>query len=102
MTYPTHSTSGPMSVMKARPVKVSAFGSKPRSSDPYFDDYAFSNVTGLFQMSNGSQMRICEYRELAYPLSDVFESELIKKVIAHRISNRRDSCPPPWPGPLSA
>ncbi|MBI5722981.1 MAG: Gfo/Idh/MocA family oxidoreductase [Planctomycetes bacterium] len=63
MHYPTHSTSGPISVMNARAVKVSAFGQKPCSSDPYFDHQSFGNETALFQMSNGSTMRICEHRE---------------------------------------
>ena len=78
MTYPTHSTSGPISVMKAHAVKVSAFGWKNRSGDPYFDDYSYTNVTALFKMSNGSQMRICEHRELVYPASDAFEMEIFR------------------------
>ncbi len=78
MTYPTHSTSGPISVMKAHAVKVSAFGWKNRSGDPYFDDHAFTNVTALFKMSNGAQMRVCEHRELVYPSSDAFEMEIFR------------------------
>ena len=66
MHYPTHSTSGPMSVMNARANKVCAWGYANRNEDPYFKDqgYAFSNETALFQMSNGSTMRICEHREI--------------------------------------
>jgi predicted dehydrogenase len=78
MTYPTHSISGPMAVMKAHAVKACAFGWKTRSGDPYFDDHALTNVTALFRMSNGSQMRICEHRELAYPSSDLFELEIFR------------------------
>ncbi len=78
MIYPTHSTSGPMAVMKAHAVKVSAFGYRTKNSDPYLDDHAFTNVTALFHMSNGSQMRICEHRELAYPPSDLFEHEILR------------------------
>jgi predicted dehydrogenase len=78
MGYPTHSVSGPVAVMKAHAVKACAFGYKNRSRDPYFDDYAFTNVTALFQMSNGAQMRICEHRELAYPSSDLFEMEIFR------------------------
>lgn len=63
MHYPTHSTSGPMCVTSARPVKVSAFGQRPISSDAFFSGSAFSNETALFQMSDGSTMRICEHRE---------------------------------------
>jgi predicted dehydrogenase len=75
MTYPTHSTAGPMAVMKAHAVKATAFGWATRSGDPYFNDYAFTNVTALYRMSNGSQMRICE---LAYPAGDLFEHETFR------------------------
>jgi predicted dehydrogenase len=78
MTYPTHSISGPMAVMGAHAVKACAFGWKNRSGDPYFDDHELSNVTALFRMSNGSQMRICEHRELVYPSSDFFEMEIFR------------------------
>ncbi len=66
MHYPTHSTSGPMSVMNARASKVCAWGCANRTNDPYFKEQgdAFSNETALFQMSNGSTMRICETREI--------------------------------------
>ena len=65
MHYPTHSTSGPMCVMNAHAVNVAAWGQSPSTDDPYFNDSAqsFSNETALFQMSNGSVMRICEHRE---------------------------------------
>ena len=50
MHYPTHSTSGPMSVMNARANKVCAWGYANRTNDPYFKDQgdAFSNETALF------------------------------------------------------
>ncbi|HLH81259.1 MAG TPA: Gfo/Idh/MocA family oxidoreductase [Chthonomonas sp.] len=62
MHYPTHSTSGPICVMRAHAVKVSAWGTP--STDPYFQEglTPFSNVTALFKMSNGATMRICEHR----------------------------------------
>ncbi len=65
MHYPTHSTSGPISVMGAHAVKVSAWGTPPYTSETFFDDMLmpFGNVTALFQMSNGATMRICEHRE---------------------------------------
>ncbi|MCL5283261.1 MAG: Gfo/Idh/MocA family oxidoreductase [Armatimonadetes bacterium] len=65
MHYPTHSTSGPISVMGAHAIKVSAWGTPPYTSEPFFDDMLmpFGNVTALFQMSNGATMRICEHRE---------------------------------------
>ncbi len=67
MSYPTHSMSGPMSVMQAHAVKVSAWGTPPRTKEPYFEEMMmpYSNVTALFQMSNQSVMRICEHRECA-------------------------------------
>ncbi len=72
MHYPTHSTSGPISVMDAHPVKVCAWGYANRDEDPYFADSAFSNETALFQMSNGATMRICEYREIGHPGREIF------------------------------
>ena len=72
MHYPTHSTSGPISVMGAHPVKVCAWGYANRSGDPFFADDAFSNETALFTMSNGDTMRICEYREIGHPEREIF------------------------------
>ncbi len=65
MHYPTHSTSGPVCVMKAHAVKVTAYGFRNRNHDPHFADAAFSNETALFTMSNGATVRICEFREVA-------------------------------------
>ncbi|TFG71400.1 MAG: Gfo/Idh/MocA family oxidoreductase [Anaerolineales bacterium] len=72
MHYPTHSTSGPISVMQAHPVKVSAWGYRNRTADSYFADYAFSNETALYYMSNGASMRICEYRETGHTEREIF------------------------------
>jgi predicted dehydrogenase len=72
MHYPTHSISGPISVMKAHPVKVFAWGFANPDNDPYFRDTAFSNETALFTMSNGATMRICEYREIGHPEREIF------------------------------
>jgi predicted dehydrogenase len=65
MHYPTHSTSGPISVMNAHAVKVSATGYANRTKDPYFAEngFPFSNIAALFTMSNGATMRIGEFRE---------------------------------------
>ncbi len=65
MHYPTHSTGGPMSVMNAHARRVVCWGQKPVTTDPFFREHgdAFSNETALFEMSNGSTMRICEHRE---------------------------------------
>ena len=72
MHYPTHSTSGPISVMRAHPVKVCAWGYRNRTDDEYFSNYAFSNETALFYMSNGATMRICEYREIGHTEREIF------------------------------
>jgi predicted dehydrogenase len=74
MHYPTHSTSGPISVMNAHAVKVCAWGYANRTDDPYFAEnlYAYSNETALFKMSNGATMRILEYREIGHPEREIF------------------------------
>ena len=72
MHYPTHSTSGPIRVMAAHPVKVCAWGYRNRTDDEYFANYAFSNETALFYMSNGATMRICEYREIGHTEREIF------------------------------
>lgn len=74
MHYPTHSTSGPISIMGAHPVKVCSWGYANRNNDPYFEEEgaAFSNETGLYYMSNGATMRICEYREVGHPEQEIF------------------------------
>jgi hypothetical protein len=63
MHYPTHSTSGPVSVMGAHAVKATAYGYRTREDDPFFDGQAFSNEMALFRMSNGAAVRILEMRE---------------------------------------
>jgi len=65
MHYPTHSTSGPVCVMKAHALKVTSYGYKNRNKDPFFANYDFSNETALYKMSNNATVRICEYREVA-------------------------------------
>ncbi len=72
MHYPTHSTSGPISVMNAHAVKVCCWGYRNATDDPYFADSAFSDETALFQMSNGSTMRVCEYREIGHAGREMF------------------------------
>ena len=63
MQYPTHSTGGPICVTGAHAKKVCCWGTKAATDDSFFKNYAFSNQTALFQMSDGSTMRICEHRE---------------------------------------
>jgi len=65
MHYPTHSTSGPVFVMNAHAEKVTAYGYRNNNNDAFFNDYEFSNETAIFKMSNGSTVRICEFREVA-------------------------------------
>jgi len=74
MHYPTHSTSGPISVMNAHAVKVCAWGYANRTNDPFFvhRTHPFSDETALFLMSNGATMRICEYREIGHPAREIF------------------------------
>jgi len=64
MHYPTHSTSGPISVMKAHMTKVSAIGFESPGNDDFFKGEPFSNETALFRMSNGAAARICEFRNV--------------------------------------
>jgi predicted dehydrogenase len=71
MHYPTHSTSGPISVMNAHPLRVCAWGFSDPTGDDYFGD-SFSDETALFKMSNGATMRICEHRQVGHPGSEIF------------------------------
>jgi len=72
MHYPTHSTSGPMCVMKAHAVKVCAWGLPNPPDDDFFSDVAFCDETALLHMSNGATMRICEYRKIGHPAFEGF------------------------------
>ena len=74
MHYPTHSTSGPVCVMKAHALKATGYGYRNQNHDPFFDGMAFSDETALFQMSNGSTVRICEFREVAGGIADESET----------------------------
>jgi len=64
MHYPTHSTSGPISVMDAHAVKVCCWGMRAPADDDFFKPYSFANEIALFQMSNGATMRIGECRKI--------------------------------------
>ncbi|MDP2816042.1 MAG: hypothetical protein Q8O19_05125, partial [Rectinemataceae bacterium] len=63
MHYPTHSTCGPVCVMNAHAEKVTAYGYRNSTGDPYFANDEFSNEMALFKMSNGAIVRIAEMRE---------------------------------------
>lgn len=71
MHYPTHSTSGPISVMQSHMVKVSCIGYRDPGHDPFYGD-EFSNETAQFLMSNGTAVRICEYRQIGHTESETF------------------------------
>ena len=92
MHYPTHSTSGPISVMGAHAVKVSAWGFAKRTDDPYFvdDNAPFSNETVLFQMSNGATMRICEHRHIGHGARESFRLYGTEGSFAHDRWHTRD------------
>lgn len=70
MHYPTHSTGGFMSVMKAHATQVSAFGYRYPDDDWYREDTVsgnvFSDEVALFRMSNGAMARICEFRRIGH------------------------------------
>lgn len=72
MHYPTHSTGGPMSVMRAHAEKACCWGLPAPADDGYFDDSAFSDETALFYMSNGATMRVCEHRLIGHPGREMF------------------------------
>ena len=66
MHYPTHSVSGPVSIMEAHALKVSAIGVNPTGYDDHFEKEgaSFANETGFFHMSNGAVLTAREYREI--------------------------------------
>ena len=65
MHYPTHSVCGPIATMQTRAEKVTAYGYKNQTNDPFFADSAFSNEMALFKCKNGATLRIAEMREAA-------------------------------------
>lgn len=65
MSYPTHSVSGPLSVMGAKPLRVSAGGYRNRNQDPFFHDSEFSNLVANYYLDNGAVLRIAEMREIS-------------------------------------
>lgn len=78
MSYPTHSISGPLSVMNTRAISVSALGTPNTNDDPHFAYDDFSNVTALYRLANGASLRICEYREVGTISMDLIESETFR------------------------
>lgn len=74
MFYPTHSVSGPLSVMKTHAVSVTAHGFRNRNNDPFFADDDFSTISALYKMANGSSLRIVESREMAGHIGEESET----------------------------
>ncbi|MCD6416413.1 MAG: Gfo/Idh/MocA family oxidoreductase [Planctomycetes bacterium] len=71
MHYPTHSVSGPVSVMGAHMTRVCAWGQKDETGDDYFKG-TFTNEVALFRMSNGATARIAECRQIGHPGEEMF------------------------------
>jgi predicted dehydrogenase len=71
MHYPTHSVSGPVSVMGAHAVEVVAWGQRDETDDPYFA-HSLRNETALCRMSNGATLRVCECRKIGHTGEEMF------------------------------
>ena len=73
MYYPTHSVSMIVSVTGAHATHVSGFGFVDEHEDGVYDPdvnmwrNSFSNESALFKMSDGSTMRINEFRRIGHP-----------------------------------
>lgn len=73
MLYPTHSIGGVLSVVGQRAVSVSCLAVPDKRGDGVFDrsvsmfDNDFSNASGLFELADGSIMRINQMRRVGYP-----------------------------------
>ena len=80
MAYPTHSVSGPINVMKTRALKVSAYGVSNTTNDSFFEHHDFSNIAALYQLANGSSLRIAEFREAGANSLERAESEIFRLV----------------------
>ena len=78
MAYPTHSVSGPISVMNTRALKVSAYGTPNTNNDSFFANYDFSNMAAFYQLANGSSLRIAEFREIGASSIDRETSEIFR------------------------
>jgi len=71
MHYPTHSTSGPLNVMRTYALKASCIGMAGPRGDDYFNN-EFGNETGFFKLANGATMRINEYRHIGFHGEETF------------------------------
>ncbi len=71
MHYPTHSTSGPLHVMRTHALKASCVGFAAPQDDTFFSG-EFGNETGFFKLANGATMRINEYRHIGMHGEEAF------------------------------
>ncbi|MFO8007987.1 MAG: Gfo/Idh/MocA family oxidoreductase [Candidatus Brocadiia bacterium] len=71
MHYPTHSVSGPVSVMGAHVTRVTAHGQKDETGDPFFE-HGFRNEAAFFEMSNGATARVAECRRIGHTGEEMF------------------------------
>ena len=78
MSYPTHSISGPLHVMGTHALKVSAYGVRNTNDDEFFAGSDFSDVVALYQLANGTSLRIAECREIGATSFDREESEIFR------------------------
>ena len=73
MLYPTHSIGGVLGAIPGHAISVSCLGIKDDRGDGVFDkqvsqfDNDFSNASALFELDNGTVMRINEMRRVGYP-----------------------------------
>lgn len=78
MYYPTHSTSGIISVMGAHMTEVSAQGYIYPDDEWFRLDTIwgnpFSNEVALYRMSNGATVRIAEFRRVGHVGRGAFAS----------------------------
>ena len=78
MAYPTHSVSGPISVMQTKALKVSACGTPNTNNDSFFANHDFSNLIAFYQLANGASLRIAECREIGANSFDRKNSETFR------------------------
>jgi len=71
MHYPTHSTSGPINVMRTHAVKAACVGFAAPQGDTWFAG-EHGNETGFFVLANGATLRINEYRHIGLPGEETF------------------------------
>ncbi len=64
MHYPTHSVSGPISIMDTYARKVSAIAMDATVYDEYHTKGALVNETAFFHLANGATLTAREYREV--------------------------------------